>query len=120
MHISIMSQEKNLTFHLATTKSVIIICLACIMHANTPEHNKDVIMKSLSKPDGVVRVVFVTVALGRGVNNMRGVNTIIHYGAPQSIEDIITKRVGGVVDQANQQLPLCIGDPQTVHCGRIC
>ena len=55
-------------------------------HANTPEHNKDVIMKSLSKPDGVVRVVFATVALGMGVN-MRDVNTIIHYGAPQSIED---------------------------------
>ena len=42
-------------------------------------------MKSLSKPDGVVQVVFVTVALG--TRNVRDVNTIIHYGAPQSIED---------------------------------
>ena len=55
-------------------------------HANTPEHNKEVIMNRLTKPDGVVRVVFATVALGMGVN-MRDVNTIIHYGAPQSIED---------------------------------
>lgn len=55
-------------------------------HANTPEHNKEVIMNSLTKPDRVVRVVFATVALGMGVN-MRDVNTIIHYGAPQSIED---------------------------------
>ena len=30
--------------------------------------------------------MFVTVALGMGVN-MRDVNTIIHYGAPQNIED---------------------------------
>jgi superfamily II DNA helicase RecQ len=62
-------------------------------HANTPEH-KDVIMKSLSKPDGVVQAVFATVGLGMGVN-MRDVNTIIHYGVPH-------KKVGGVVGQANQ------------------
>ena len=43
-------------------------------------------MNSLTKLDGVVRVVFATVALGMGVN-LRDVNTIIHYGAPQSIED---------------------------------
>ena len=28
-----------------------------MFHANTPQHNKDVILKSLTKPDGVVRVV---------------------------------------------------------------
>ena len=53
---------------------------------NTPEHNKEIVMKSLSIPDGVVRIVFATVALGMGVN-MRDVNTIIHYDGPQSIED---------------------------------
>lgn len=37
-------------------------------------------------PDEVVRVVFATVALGMGID-LQGVNTIIHYGAPQSIED---------------------------------
>ena len=44
------------------------------------------IPKSLTKPDGVVRVVFATMALGMGVN-LRDVNTIIHYGSPQSIDD---------------------------------
>ena len=67
-------------------------------HANTPEHNKEVIMKSLSKLDGVVRVVFATVALGMGVN----------------------MRVGGVVSQTNQQDLLYTGDLQTVCCGRTC
>ena len=56
-----------------------------MFHANTPQH-KDVILSNLSRPDGVVRVVFATVALGMGIN-LRDVNTIIHYGAPQSIED---------------------------------
>ena len=57
-----------------------------MFHACTDQHNKDVILKSLAIADGIVRVVFATVALGMGVN-MQGVNTIIHYGAPHSIED---------------------------------
>lgn len=34
----------------------------------------------------MVRVVFASVAMGMGID-LRGVNTIIHYGAPSSIED---------------------------------
>ena len=57
-----------------------------MFHSNTPEHNKEVILKSLLVPNGVVRVVFATVALGMGID-LRDVNTIIHYGAPRSLED---------------------------------
>ena len=57
-----------------------------MFHANTPQHNKEVVLSSLTRPDRVVRVVFATEALGMGIN-FRDVNTIIHYGAPQSIED---------------------------------
>ena len=35
---------------------------------------------------GTVRVVFASVAVGMGID-LHGVNTIIHYGAPSSIED---------------------------------
>ena len=38
----------------------------------------------MDQPDGVVRIVFATIALGMGVN-LQGVNTIIHYGAPRSM-----------------------------------
>ena len=55
-------------------------------HANTPPHNKEVILSSMEKADGIVRVVFATVALGMGVNFV-GLNKIIHYGAPSSIDD---------------------------------
>ena len=55
-------------------------------HSCTPQHNKDVILHSLRRPDGVVRVVFATVALGMGLD-LRDVDTIIHYGAPRSLED---------------------------------
>ena len=55
-------------------------------HSCTPQHNKDVILQSLRDPKGVVRVVFATVALGMGID-LRDVNTVIHYGAPRSLED---------------------------------
>ena len=57
-----------------------------MFHSGTPEHNKDVILKPLSDTNGVVRVVFATVALGMGVH-LRDVNTIYHYEAPQSIDN---------------------------------
>lgn len=57
-----------------------------MFHSNTPDHNKQVILKSLVKSDGVVRVVFATTALGIGVDFV-GLNTIIHYGAPHSLDD---------------------------------
>ena len=57
-----------------------------MFHANTPDHNKEVILKSLRESNGVVRVVFATVALGMGIN-LRDVNLILHYGAPRSIDD---------------------------------
>ena len=56
-----------------------------MFHAQTPQHDKDVILSSMQK-DGIVRVVFATVALGMGVNFV-GLNRVIHYGTPSSIED---------------------------------
>ena len=43
-----------------------------MIRASTPQHSKDVIMGS--------------VAMGMGID-LHGVDTIIHYGAPSSIED---------------------------------
>jgi len=55
-------------------------------HSNTSPHNKEVIQRSMQEPNGVVRIVFATIALGMGVN-MVGVNTTWHYGAPSSLEN---------------------------------
>ena len=70
--------------------------------ASVPEHNKDVILKSLSKSDGVVRVVFANVALGMGID-LKDVNTIIHYGSPQSIEDYFQESGRGDRSGSNAQ-----------------
>lgn len=54
-----------------------------MFHPHTPQHNKDVILKSLLVPDGVVCIVFATVALGMGIN-LRDVNTVLHSLTQQS------------------------------------
>ena len=85
-----------------------------MFHANTPQHNKDVILSNLTKADGVVRVVFATVALGMGIN-LRDVNTVIHYGALQSIEDYFQD--SGREDLGIPPDPLCIGN-QLLYKGK--
>ncbi len=55
-------------------------------HSRTDEHNKQVVMESMSKADGTIRVVFATMALGMGVNFV-GLYATMHYGAPRSLED---------------------------------
>ena len=57
-----------------------------MFHSSTCQHNNDIILKSLHIADGVVCVVFATVALGMGIH-LQHVNTVIHYGAPHSLED---------------------------------
>ena len=57
-----------------------------MIHASTPQHSKDVIMGSFQDCHGTVRIVFACVAMGMGID-LHGVDTIIHYGAPSSIED---------------------------------
>ena len=91
-------------------------------HSSTPSYNKQVVLQSLLKPDGVVRVVFATNALGMGVN-MAKVNRIIHYGAPRSIDDYFQEsgRAGRSGEQSSSlvywkpvQCPMTT-EPKTVH-----
>ena len=56
-----------------------------MFHAHTPEY-KEVILTSVSQEDGIVQTVFATITLGMGID-IKATNTIIHYGAPQSIDD---------------------------------
>lgn len=74
-------------------------------HARTVPHNKQVVMGSMQRVDGVVRIVFATVALGMGVN-LVGVNNIIHYGAPSSLEDYFQEsgRAGRTGDSAKSTI----------------
>ena len=63
-----------------------------MFHAKTPQRSKDIIVRSFQDPNGVVRVVFASVAMGMGVD-LQSVNIILHYGAPSSIEDYCQVRI---------------------------
>ena len=60
--------------------------LFAMFHSSTPNHNKDVVLKSMTEEAGIVRVVFATTALGMGVNFL-GLYSTIHYGAPRLLDD---------------------------------
>ena len=46
-------------------------------HSNMPVHNKDVILRSMLVEDGIMRIVFATVALGMG-KNFAGIHSTIY------------------------------------------
>ncbi len=71
-----------------------------MFHSCTDKHNKAVIMESLGQPDGVVRIVFATMAIGMGVD-FKNLDFIIHYGAPRSLEDYFQE--SGRAGRDNQQ-----------------
>lgn len=66
----------NATYYPPESKQVSDNRLFGMYHANTPSHNKEVILESMQKENGIVRVVFATMALGMGVN---------FYGAQHSV-----------------------------------
>lgn len=65
---------------------VVVITDYLLFLSNTAQHNKEVVLRSMTQRDGVVTIVFATVALGVGVN-LRDVNMVAHYGAPSSIDN---------------------------------
>ena len=73
---------EDLSYHPCGAAHVSDNRLFGMYHACTPSNNKDVILKSMQKEDGLVRVVFATIALGMVVN-LVDVNTIYHNGAPR-------------------------------------
>ena len=63
-----------------------------MFHAKTPQQIKDNIVRTLQDPNTVDRVVFASVTIGMGVD-LQGVNIVLHYGAPSSIEDYFQVRI---------------------------
>ena len=87
-----------------TTKLVKKVCI------QVGTHIKAVILKSMEALDGT-RVVFATNALGMGMN-FAGVNTVIHYGAPHSLDDYLQEsgRDGRTGEKATSTIYWCASD----------
>lgn len=56
-----------------------------MFHAGTPESSKQHILKSITIPDGHVRVLICTIAFGMGID-LKGARKVIHFGPSQTTE----------------------------------
>lgn len=81
-----MAELGDDVYYPAGAEKVLANRLIGMFHSRTTAHNKDVLLQSLTTTGGTVRIVFATTALGMGVH-MADVTTIVHYGAPGSIDD---------------------------------
>ena len=57
-------------------------------HAKTPQRIKDLVLKDFLNPDGAIRLVIATSALGMGVN-IPNIRRIINYGIPKDMESYV-------------------------------
>ena len=59
--------------------------MAEMLHSCTPIDNKNHILESFQNEDGVVRVLFATIAFSMGIN-CKGVRNVVHFGPSKNIE----------------------------------
>lgn len=57
-----------------------------MFHANTEDYIKEFVTNSFSTIHGTVRVLVATIAFGLGID-CKGLQTVIHYGPPASLDD---------------------------------
>ena len=57
-------------------------------HAKTPQRIKDLVLTSFLNPDGAIRLVIATSALGMGVN-IPNIRRIVNYGVPKDMESYV-------------------------------
>ena len=75
LYAHLHNEHQEMAYYPSGAETISDNRLFAMFQANTPQHNKEVVLKSMTKPDGVVRIVFATVASGMGVD-LRDVNTI--------------------------------------------
>jgi ATP-dependent DNA helicase RecQ len=66
-----------------------------MFHSGTPDTSKQHILKSVSFPDGHVRVLICTIAFGMGID-IKAARKVIHFGPSQTVESYLQEcgRVG--------------------------
>ena len=70
-------------------------------HQKTDPEVQETVRSSFCQLDGVIRVLFCTVAFGMGVD-VKGVNTIIHYGPARDIDDYLQESGRGGCNSKEQ------------------
>ncbi len=74
-------------------------------HSKTPQHNKGVIISSLTKDDGVVRVVFAAMGFRHGNRLSLRLSTTVLFGQPMTTSKSVVEQE----EVESRQLPLYTG-----------
>ena len=89
--------------------------IVSMYHSATNDHIKAHILKSLQDPEGICRIIVCTSAMGMGVN-MKGVNVILHYGPPSTIEEYMQEIGRGGRNGGSSHAVLLYNKRLTRHC----
>ena len=68
-------------------------CIVEMYHAGTLESSKQHILKSVSLPDGHVRVLICTIAFGMGID-LKCARKVIHFGSSRTTECYLSSNIG--------------------------
>ena len=79
--------------------------LFAMYHQKTDPDIQETVRKSFGTIDGVVRVLFCTIAFGMGID-VKGVHNVIHYGPARDIDDYLQESGGRNPDVQSHALLL--------------
>lgn len=89
--------------------------MVAMYHSGTSPSIQEVVLASLSDPNGKVRIIIATTALGMGVD-IKGLHCIINYGPPSDIESYIQELGRARKDGKQSEALLMFHGRQLHHC----
>ena len=87
-HLFMQSLGTKAYYPPSATKTSENRMVAMTYHSGTSPSVQEVVLASLNDPNGKVRIIIATTALGMGVD-IKGLHRIINYGPPSDIESYI-------------------------------
>lgn len=81
-------QVRNFYSYFKEILSTELMAMVAMFHSTTEDSRKDFISESFQSPDGIIRILFCTIAFGMGVN-VKKVTRVVHFGPPESVDNYV-------------------------------
>lgn len=89
--------------------------MVAMYHSGTSPSIQEVVLASLKDPDGKVRIIIATTALGMGVD-IKGLHRVINYGPPSDVESYLQEVGRAGRDGQQSEALLLFHGRQLHHC----
>ncbi|XP_044170887.1 ATP-dependent DNA helicase RecQ-like, partial [Acropora millepora] len=89
--------------------------MVAMYHSGTSPSIQEIVLASLSDPNGKIRIIIATTALGMGVD-IKGLHRIINYGPPSDIESYMQELGRAGRDGKQSEALLMFHGRQLHHC----